>query len=157
SCIMCHRSAYPRGRLTVGAPSGRTPPYFANPMHWRLHVRLYSRLFLCLFVLSLSALAAAQPAGKSEALRATVQKFVDDGELPGVVTFVGNKDGVIDVQVLGLADLEKKAPMRRDTLFRIASMTKPITALAVMQLVEEGKVNVEDPVEKYLPEFKGQM
>jgi CubicO group peptidase (beta-lactamase class C family) len=100
---------------------------------------------------------AAAPAGKSEALEASLRKFVDTGDLAGAVTFIGNKDGVIDVQVVGLADIEHKRPMKRDTLFRIASMTKPITALAVMQLVEEGKVNVDDPVEKYLPEFKGQL
>jgi CubicO group peptidase (beta-lactamase class C family) len=113
---------------------------------------------LCALVLALAALpAAAEPAAKSEALEASLRKFVDTGELSGVVTFVGNKDGVLDVQVVGFADLEHKLPMKRDTLFRIASMTKPITALAVMQLFEEGKVDIDDPVEKYLPEFKGQM
>src|SRR3954453_21909127 len=117
-------------------------------------MRCRSSLFLlCLFALPLFA----EPARKSEALKASMQKFVDAGDLAGVVTFVGTKDGVIDVQVVGLADLENKAPMKRDTIFRIASMTKPITALAIMQLVEEGKVSVEEPVEKYLPEFKGQM
>lgn len=85
-----------------------------------------------------------------------MQPFVDSGEVSGIVTFIGDKDGVIDVEVLGLADIENNTPMRRDTIFRIASMTKPITALAIMQLVEEGKVRVDDPVEKYLPEFKGQ-
>jgi CubicO group peptidase (beta-lactamase class C family) len=64
---------------------------------------------------------------------------------------------VIDVEALGMADVEHKRPMQRDTLFRIASMTKPITGLAIMQLVEAGQINVDDPVEKYLPEFKGQM
>jgi CubicO group peptidase (beta-lactamase class C family) len=59
--------------------------------------------------------------------------------------------------VLGMADIEHKAPMKRDSIFRIASMTKPITALCVMQLVEQGKVDVEAPIENYLPEFKGQM
>jgi CubicO group peptidase (beta-lactamase class C family) len=113
---------------------------------------------LSVLVLSLVALpVSAEPPGKSAGLESALRKFVDAGELSGVVTFIGNKDGVIDVQIVGLADLEQRLPMKRDTLFRIASMTKPITALAVMQLVEEGKVNVEDAVEKYLPEFKGQM
>lgn len=110
-------------------------------------------LLLCLLLFPLS-IHAAEP---NPALKAALQGFIDSGELSGVVTFVGNKDGVIDVQVAGLADVERNVPMRRDSLFRIASMTKPITALAVMQLVEEGKVYVDDPVEKYLPEFKGQM
>ncbi|HEX5447077.1 MAG TPA: serine hydrolase domain-containing protein [Pirellulales bacterium] len=109
------------------------------------------------FVLLLLALAARPAAAQSEAVRAAMQPFVDSGDVSGLVTLIGNQDGVTDVQVLGLADLENKRPMRRDTIFRIASMTKPITALAVMQLVEQGKLSVEDPVEKYLPEFKGQL
>lgn len=117
-------------------------------------MRKLSALLLCC---SVAFLLAAQPVDKSEALKGSLQKFIESNELPGVVTFIGNKDGILDVQVLGLADVERKIPMKRDTIFRIASMTKPITALAIMQLVEEGKINVEDPVEKYLPEFKGQM
>jgi len=118
--------------------------------------------FLCLVAVAAPP-AAAQSAGvataskSSPAVRESMQKFVDNGELSGVVTVVGDKNGIVDVQVLGLADLEKRTPMRRDTIFRIASMTKPITALAIMQLVEAGKVDVNDPVEKYLPEFKGQL
>lgn len=109
------------------------------------------------FVLILLALAARPAAAQSDAVRAAMQPFVDSGDVSGVVTLIGSKDGVLDVQVLGLADLENKRPMRRDTIFRIASMTKPITALAIMQLVEHGKLSVEDPVEKHLPEFKGQL
>jgi CubicO group peptidase (beta-lactamase class C family) len=101
--------------------------------------------------------AVRQVNAQSASVRAAIQPFVDGGDVSGLVTFIGDKNGVIDVQVLGLADREQQLPMRRDTLFRIASMTKPITALAVMQLVEEGKVSVEDPIEKYLPEFAGQM
>src|SRR5205823_4586796 len=110
-------------------------------------------LLLCPFVLCLSSLlVAAQPASQSPGLKSSLEKFVESGELAGVVSFVGTPQGVVDVQVLGMADLERQIPMRRDTIFRIASMTKPITALAVMQLVEDGKVNVDDPVEKYLPD-----
>ena len=109
-------------------------------------------------LLVLAALLCARPAaGQSQAVKAAMQPFVDSGDVAGLVTFIGTKDGVVDVQVIGMADLENKLPMKRDTIFRIASMTKPITALAIMQLVEEGKVNVEDPVEKHLPEFKGQV
>lgn len=101
--------------------------------------------------------AFAGQAEEAKGLKASLQKFIDDGEIPGVVTFIGTKDGVKDVQVLGMADVEKKMPMTRTTIFRIASMTKPITALAIMLLVQAGLIDVEDPVEKYLPEFKGQM
>jgi CubicO group peptidase (beta-lactamase class C family) len=114
--------------------------------------------YLASFIGLAACLVPAIPAwAQSAAVHAAMQPFVDGGEVAGIVTFIGNKDGVVDVQVLGMADLENKLPMRRDTIFRIASMTKPITSLAVMQLVAAGKVDVEDPVEKYLPEFKGQM
>ena len=114
-------------------------------------MRSRSAFLVALFI----SLAVRPAAGQSESVRAAMQPFVDSGDVSGLVTFIGNKDGVLDVQVLGLADLEHKRPMRRDTIFCIASMTKPITALAVMQLVEEGKIHVEDPVEKYLPNSDG--
>src|SRR5262249_39625753 len=60
-------------------------------------------------------------------------------------------------EAVGYQDLEAKRPMPKDALFRIASMTKPVTAIGIMMLVEEGKLAVEDPVEKHLPEFRGQM
>jgi CubicO group peptidase (beta-lactamase class C family) len=110
-----------------------------------------------MLMLVLCMLTVRPAAGESDAVKAAMQPFVESGEVAGLVTVIGNKDGILDVQVLGMADLEKKVPMKRDTIFRIASMTKPITALAIMQLVEHGKLNVEDAVEKHLPEFKGQL
>jgi CubicO group peptidase (beta-lactamase class C family) len=103
------------------------------------------------------ATAVATKAEKASAIGAALEKFVDGGELAGVVAVVGDKSGIVDIGVVGLANIEDRRPMRRDTIFRIASMTKPITALAIMQLVEAGKLNVNDPVEKHLPEFKGQL
>ena len=72
------------------------------------------------------------------------------------MTLVASKDKVLSLEAVGYADIAAKKPMRTDGLFWIASMSKPITATALMMLVDEGKVNVDDPVEKYLPEFKGQ-
>ncbi len=115
------------------------------------------RPFCALLWSALMAFPLAAFAADNTNIKGALQSFVDNGELAGVVTFVGNKDGVVDVQVLGLADIEAQRPMQRDTIFRIASMTKPITALAVMQLVEQGKVYVVDAVEKYLSDFQGQM
>lgn len=77
--------------------------------------------------------------------------------LAGAVTLVASRDQVLDVSTVGFADVAAKKPMAPDALFWIASMSKPITAAALMMLVDEGKVSVDDPVEKYLPEFKGQM
>ncbi len=85
-----------------------------------------------------------------------MRQFVEEGTISGAVTLVARRDGVAALDAVGLADLEAKSPMRADTLFWIASMTKPITAATVLMLQDEGKLSVDDPVEKHLPEFKGQ-
>ena len=82
--------------------------------------------------------------------------FVQREELAGAVALVANKDKVLSVEVVGFADLEAKQPMREDAVFWIASQSKGITAAAVMMLVDEGKLSLDDPVERYLPEFKDQ-
>lgn len=83
--------------------------------------------------------------------------FVKNGTLAGAVTLVAKPDTILSLDTIGYADLAAREPMRPDHLFWIASMTKPMTSTALMMLVDEGKVNVEAPVEDYLPEFKGQM
>lgn len=90
-------------------------------------------------------------------IAATLQPFVDSHVLAGAVTLVASRDKVLDVSTVGYADVAAKKPMAPDDLFWIASMSKPITSAALMMLVDEGKVNVDEPVEKYLPEFAGQM
>jgi CubicO group peptidase (beta-lactamase class C family) len=88
---------------------------------------------------------------------ARFEKFVADGDTAGAVLAVGRTDGVKYLKAVGLRDATDPASkMADDTLFRIASMTKPITAIAIMILQDEGKLSVDDPVEKHLPEFKGQ-
>ena len=82
--------------------------------------------------------------------------FVQREELAGAVGLVANKDKVLDVTAVGFADREAKKPMQADAVFWIASQSKGITAAAVMMLVDEGKLSLDDPVEKYLPEFKDQ-
>ena len=84
-----------------------------------------------------------------------LQHFVDNDQISGAVTAVVGPDGLIAVEAFGLADIAGKRSMGKDSMFWIASMTKPMTALAVMMLVEEGKVKLEDPLEKFVPEFKG--
>ncbi|HSH94078.1 MAG TPA: serine hydrolase domain-containing protein [Roseimicrobium sp.] len=85
-----------------------------------------------------------------------VQPFIDRGEVAGVVFLVSTKDGPVTCQALGYADRAADRAMMPDSLFWIASQSKPITATAVMMLVDEGKIDLDAPVEKYLPEFKGQ-
>jgi len=98
-------------------------------------------------------LAAAE---SPKTLAAAVQQFVDNHTLAGAVMLVASSNRVLSLQAVGYMDIAQKRPMRTDALFWIASQSKPMTATALMMLVDEGKVNVNDPVDKYLPEFKGQ-
>jgi CubicO group peptidase (beta-lactamase class C family) len=82
-----------------------------------------------------------------------LQSVVDAGDLSGFVTLIWRKGEIAQVTTVGHRDVEAAAPMTRDTLFRIASMTKPVTSIAVLMLLEEGKLRLEDPITKWLPEF----
>jgi CubicO group peptidase (beta-lactamase class C family) len=103
------------------------------------------------------AFAGEPDPAKLSVIHERMQKFVDQGQIAGAVTVVGTSRGIVSHEAVGSLTLEPKKEMPKDALFRIASMTKPITAIGIMILVDEGKVSVEDPVEKYLPEFRGQM
>jgi CubicO group peptidase (beta-lactamase class C family) len=92
-----------------------------------------------------------------DAIAPRMQKFVDSADLAGAVCVVGRKDGVIHESAVGSRDLAAKAAMTKDTVFRIASMTKPITAVGIMILADEGKLSPDDDVAKHLPEFGGQL
>ncbi len=85
-----------------------------------------------------------------------LQSFVDKRIAPGVVGLVLNRDGVVSIEKAGYSSIANQTPIREDAVFWIASMSKTFTGAALMMLVDEGKVRLEDPVEKYLPEFKGQ-
>ncbi len=88
-----------------------------------------------------------------ERLDAGMQKMVDDGQLAGVVTMLARYGKVAFVDVAGMQNIGTGAPMRRDSIFRIYSMSKPITGVAMMMLFEEGKWRLNDPVSKYIPAF----
>ncbi|MHB1081860.1 MAG: serine hydrolase domain-containing protein [Prosthecobacter sp.] len=105
---------------------------------------------LCLALASLSYGESASP------LQPVLQSFVGKHIAPGVVVLVANKNKVLDLEAAGYASLANKTPMRKDAVFWIASMSKSLTGTALMMLVDEGKVSLDDPVEKFLPEFKGQ-
>jgi CubicO group peptidase (beta-lactamase class C family) len=85
-----------------------------------------------------------------------LQELQDQGEFAGAVTLVVAPRGAIALEAFGLADIESRRPMRRDAVFWIASMTKPITAMGVLMLVEEGKLELDDPVAKFVPAFRDQ-
>jgi len=100
-----------------------------------------------------SALVAAGEPAKLPGIGDAMQEMIARNEIAGAVTVVAGKDDVLHLQTTGFADVATKRPMKPDTLFWIASMTKPVTGVAVLMLQDEGKLNVADPVAKYLPEF----
>lgn len=84
-----------------------------------------------------------------------MKQFVDEGQVAGIVTLIMRNGRVVQQDAEGLARLETKTPMKPDTIFQIMSMTKPITAIAVVICAEEGRLLLDDPVEKYLTGFRG--
>ncbi|HET9192689.1 MAG TPA: serine hydrolase domain-containing protein [Vicinamibacterales bacterium] len=114
---------------------------------------------------ALTALAAAQlpvsvgqpvsgfNTGKLESIPAMLQAAVDAGELPGVVTLVWRNGRVAQLNAVGRRDIERGLPMTPDTIFRIASMSKPVTSAAALMLVDEGRLRLDDPITKWMPEF----
>lgn len=87
-------------------------------------------------------------------LDAAMQKAVDSGELPGAVVLIARDGQLVYAKSFGWQDREKKIPMRHDSIFRLYSMTKPVVSVAAMMLVEEGRLGLQEPVSKYIPEFK---
>lgn len=85
---------------------------------------------------------------------ARMKQFVDTGKTAGIVTLVARHGSIASLDAVGYQDLEHKTPMRVDTIFRMMSVTKPITCAGVMVLVDEGRLSLLDPVEKFVPEFK---
>jgi CubicO group peptidase (beta-lactamase class C family) len=109
----------------------------------------------------LAALPAAAGADQPDPAKLALigprmQRFVDEHQIAGAVTAVGNAKGNLSLEAVGQLRLDGPA-MPKDALFRIASMTKPITAVGILILADEGKLSVDDKVEKHLPEFRGQM
>src|SRR5438445_1021868 len=104
-----------------------------------------------------TALCAALPAFADEpklpGVGAAIQEMIAKNEIAGAVTVVVNKDKVLHLESTGFADVAAKRPMTPETLFWIASMTKPVTGTAILMLQDEGKLSVADPVAQYLPEF----
>ncbi|HVX65297.1 MAG TPA: serine hydrolase domain-containing protein [Bryobacteraceae bacterium] len=85
-----------------------------------------------------------------------MRAFVDQNTIAGAVTLVARHGAIAELDAVGWQDIEAKKPMRTDTIFQIMSMTKPVTAAAIMMLAEEGRLGLLDPVERHLPEFHGQ-
>ena len=112
--------------------------------------------FALLGLLAASVLspAPARAQDKFSAIPVRMQEFVNQGEISGAVTLVATKEDVLHLGAVGQSDLATGRKMKTDDLFWIASMTKPMTAVAAGMLVDDGKLKFDDPVEKYLPEFR---
>ncbi len=125
--------------------------------------RFLSALLLALLVTPAQQANGQQSTAKPESvglssarlqrIATTVQASVDKGEIAGAVTLVARHGQVVWLKATGNQDKENAKPMRTDSIFRICSMTKPITTLAVMMLYEEGRFQLDDPIAKYIPEF----
>ena len=103
--------------------------------------------------------ASPESAGMSKAALDRVEahlkhRYIDSGRFPGTQLLIYRRGKIVHSTVQGLADVERKVPVKDDTIFRIYSMTKPITSVAFMMLVEEGRVAIDEPVHKYIPEWK---
>ena len=92
-----------------------------------------------------------------ERLDATTHQWVDDRLIAGVVTLVARHGKVVHLDAYGMADIEDREPMRDDHYFRLFSMTKPVTSVALLMLYEEGKFRLDDPLARYLPEYENVM
>jgi CubicO group peptidase (beta-lactamase class C family) len=125
-------------------------------------------MFRILLLALLAFVAAAAPpaidAGKAgmdperlARIAARMKALVDKGAIAGTVTLVQRHGAPAHLEAVGYADIQSHKPMRPDSIFQIMSMTKPFTGVAVMMLAEEGKLGLNDPVEKHLPEFRGLM
>lgn len=100
-----------------------------------------------------SAESEGMSAERLARLSAGMKELVDDGRLAGAVTMVSRHGKVVEFDAVGKRDIAANAPMQKDSIFRIYSMSKPITGVAMMMLFEEGKWQLNDPVAKYIPEF----
>ena len=120
---------------------------------------------LALTALTLPVVTASAPTTKPEEVGLSTQRLqrvsqmiqrrIAAGDLAGAVTIVARKGKVAHLSVQGAMDLESKQPISASTMFRIASMTKPVTGVAIMMMVEEGKLRLNDPVSRYIPGFRG--
>ncbi|MCU1261484.1 MAG: Beta-lactamase [Bryobacterales bacterium] len=108
-----------------------------------------------LFLLT-TTVCAAPNAEQLARIPVRMKQFVDAGRAAGFVTLIGHQGRIASLEAIGYQDRESRIPMRTDTIFQIMSLSKPITCAGAMVLVDEGRISLLDPVEKYLPEFKGQ-
>ena len=122
--------------------------------------------FASVLLVTRLAMGASLPEAKPESVgmsherlarvHETIERYIASRQISGAVTLVTRQGQTAHLQAHGLMDLEAKKPMLKDSIFRVWSMTKPVAGTAVLMLMEEGKVRLNDPVSKFIPEYKGQ-
>ncbi|MBI2690215.1 MAG: beta-lactamase family protein [Acidobacteria bacterium] len=124
-----------------------------------MSLRLFAFLLAILPVTAASVPVKPESVGFSEErlsqIHETMQRHIDAKNISGAVTLVARKGRIVHFQAHGVMDIEANRAMTKDTIFRIFSMSKPVAGVAIMMLVEQGKVRLNDPVSKYIPECKG--
>ena len=110
-----------------------------------------------LFVFLVASLSWAADSAQLAKIAGRMKELVDQQRIAGTVTLFQQKGELVHFEAVGWQDIENKKPMRKDSIFQIMSMTKPFTGTAILMLAEAGRLSVSDPVEKHLPEFRGQM
>jgi CubicO group peptidase (beta-lactamase class C family) len=141
--------------LAVRTPHGQAAGFIPK------HLTFDAEEFLPMSASSLiPSTARPEDVGMSSAALARIEdhlkrRYIDSGRFPGTQVLVHRRGKTVHSAVQGFADIERKRPLQNDTIFRIYSMTKPITSIAVMMLVEEGRVALDEPVHKYISEWKG--
>ena len=112
------------------------------------------RIFLLLLIFMTFKMSAEFSQPKIDTLDATLQSWVDSKKYAGIVNLTYIEGEIVHFKAYGYKDLATQTPMARDTIFRIYSMTKPVVSVAIMQLVEQDKIQLETPITQYIPEFK---
>src|ERR1700712_4341901 len=107
-------------------------------------------------VAALAGTAEAQQSSGTAALDTSLRGAIERKDVPGVVALITDRERVLYQGAFGVADVATGRPLAADAMFRIASMTKPVTSVALMQLIEQGRLTLDDPAEKYLPELANQ-
>lgn len=122
----------------------------------KINKKLWITVFFCFsfFAVGVTAAQKRNVDKFNDEERKTMQIFLDKGDFAGLVTIVADKNKILSFNCMGYRDLSKKLKMEKNTLFWIASQSKPIAATAVMMLVEEGKLSLDEPITTYLPELK---
>ena len=139
--------------MNNGGRNGRLRPMTIALMFWVCTLAAYSAAVFA--PTKTDPVAAGMDPVLMTRIPAKMKTYVDEGKAAGFVTIVVRHGYVASLEAVGYQDLQAKVPMRADTIFRIASMTKSLTVAGVMVLVDEGHLSLLDPVEKFLPEFKG--